>query len=216
MSSKTNISFGSRRLRLEYLIEFNSGLCVIVTVRFAHGRMEKIKIKERRGQAKVVGTIITVAGALVMIMYRGPIIEFVWTKGRAHHDDAAAGHNSAEWLKGTFLLIGSCFCWSAFFIVQVSSRLLPLSPWPNQSRKSGDRFICFTNAVQHAAIVSGGADADDLDMRHGSGAEHSGHAGYDAWREALGHRLRHAADHRCLLGERVASLPPSLRLRCSL
>ncbi|CAA6664938.1 unnamed protein product [Spirodela intermedia] len=110
-------------------------------------RMEKIKIKERRGQAKVVGTLITVAGALVMIMYRGPIIEFVWTKGRAHQDDAAAGHNSAEWLKGTFLLIGSCFCWSAFFIVQSNT----LRSYPAELTLT--TWICTMGAAQSTAVT---------------------------------------------------------------
>ena len=81
--------------------------------------MEKLTIFERRGQAKILGTLITVVGAIVMIMYKGSVLDFPWTKGRGHHEDADSGHNSADWLKGTFLLIGSCFCWSAFFIVQV-------------------------------------------------------------------------------------------------
>ncbi|KAG1330702.1 WAT1-related protein [Cocos nucifera] len=34
-------------------------------------RMEKIDIKKRHGQAKIVGTLVTLAGALLMILYKG-------------------------------------------------------------------------------------------------------------------------------------------------
>ncbi|XXG53004.1 hypothetical protein AAC387_Pa03g1185 [Persea americana] len=43
-------------------------------------RMEKVNIKKVRCQAKVVGTIVTVAGAMLMTLYKGPIVEMVWSK----------------------------------------------------------------------------------------------------------------------------------------
>lgn len=86
-------------------------------------RMEKINIRRRRSQAKMVGTAIALAGAILMILYKGPIVEFFWSKGgaHAHHDAAAAvsqGGGGENWLKGTCMLLVSCICWSSFFIVQ--------------------------------------------------------------------------------------------------
>ncbi|RZS23093.1 hypothetical protein BHM03_00055958 [Ensete ventricosum] len=72
-------------------------------------RMEKIDIEKRRSQAKIFGTAVTVMGALIMILYKGPIMEFVWTRGR-HHVAAAAAPSDAHWLAGTFMLLFSCFC----------------------------------------------------------------------------------------------------------
>lgn len=82
-------------------------------------RIEKVNIRSRRGQAKIVGTIVTVAGALLMILYKGPAVEFPWSKGGTHHT-TSPGQNSGNWLKGTIMLLGSCTSWAAFFILQVS------------------------------------------------------------------------------------------------
>ena len=76
-------------------------------------------MKSASSQAKLVGTLITVVGALVMILYMGPTVRLPWTKASVHHS-TSANQNGGGWLKGTFLLLGSCVCWSGFFILQVS------------------------------------------------------------------------------------------------
>lgn len=81
--------------------------------------MEKIEIKKRRSQAKIIGTLVTVAGALLMILYKGPAVEFMWTKGRNHHNNTAGSQDDSHWLAGVFMLLWACFCWSAFFVLQV-------------------------------------------------------------------------------------------------
>ncbi|RWV86270.1 hypothetical protein GW17_00051852 [Ensete ventricosum] len=104
-------------------------------------RMEKIDIEKRRSQAKIFGTAVTVMGALIMILYKGPIMEFVWTRGR-HHVAAAAAPSDAHWLAGTFMLLFSCFCWSAFFILQAYPAELSLST-----------LICVLGAGQGSAVA---------------------------------------------------------------
>lgn len=87
---------------------------------------EKINLKSLRSQVKLGGTLITVVGALMMILYKGPIIEFVWSK-RSSFDDHRPLHNHEEamqgtdFIKGTLMLLFCCFCWSSFFILQVST-----------------------------------------------------------------------------------------------
>lgn len=88
--------------------------------------MEKVHIKRRRSQAKVAGTIVTVVGAVLMILYKGPVVEFFWNKGRTRHESDSSGTNTHHWLMGVFMLLFSCFCWSAFFLVQVSCFKLPI------------------------------------------------------------------------------------------
>uniref|UniRef100_A0A1D1ZDJ0 WAT1-related protein n=1 Tax=Anthurium amnicola TaxID=1678845 RepID=A0A1D1ZDJ0_9ARAE len=126
-------------------------------------RMEKIKIKKLHSQAKVIGTLITVAGALVMIMYKGRIIEFVWTKGRAHHA-AAGSQDGRHWLLGTFMLIVSCCCWSAFFVVQSNT----LRSYP--AELSLTTWICVMGTAQSTAVTlvmarTGNPWAIGFDMR---------------------------------------------------
>lgn len=84
-------------------------------------RMEIINIKERRSQAKIAGTLITVGGALLMILFKGPIVNLPWTKHVSHTVSDNGGHNSGHWLLGIFMILSSCFCWSAFFILQVTN-----------------------------------------------------------------------------------------------
>lgn len=87
-------------------------------------RMEKLRLRSLRSQAKVVGTVCTVAGAVLMILYHGPVVPFPWSAGHHHAGAAAAAaaaesQSSASWLNGTVMIIGSCLCWSGFFILQV-------------------------------------------------------------------------------------------------
>lgn len=80
--------------------------------------MEEVNFKRRHGQAKVIGTLVVVAGALLMIIYKGPVVEFVWSKGRAHHASGEAT-KGGNFLMGTLTLLAGCVSWAAFYIVQV-------------------------------------------------------------------------------------------------
>ena len=82
-------------------------------------RMEKLRLRSLRSQAKVVGTVCTVAGAVLMILYHGPVVPFPWSAGHHHAAAAVENQSSASWLNGTVMMIGSCLCWSGFFILQV-------------------------------------------------------------------------------------------------
>lgn len=91
-------------------------------------RMERINIKERRSQAKIAGTLITVGGALLMVLFNGPVLNFPWTKHAGSHVVTdTANHSNGCWLLGIFMILLSCFCWSAFFILQVSSHSCSIS-----------------------------------------------------------------------------------------
>ncbi|WOK97691.1 WAT1-related protein [Canna indica] len=109
-------------------------------------RMERINIKKRHSQAKIIGTLVTVIGALVMILYKGPIVEFIWNKGHNHHA-AAAGQSDNHWLAGTFMLLFSCFCWSAFFILQSHT----LKSYPAELSLSA--LICVMGTILGSAVA---------------------------------------------------------------
>ncbi|KAJ3702897.1 hypothetical protein LUZ61_006602 [Rhynchospora tenuis] len=109
--------------------------------------IEKVDIKRRRSQAKVVGTVITVLGALLMILYKGPVVEFIWNKGRTRHESDSGGTNAHHWLMGVFMLLFSCFCWSAFFLLQSHT----LKSYP--AELSLTTLICTLGSAQSGAVA---------------------------------------------------------------
>lgn len=85
-------------------------------------RMETLDMKRLRCQAKVVGTIVTVAGAMLMTIYKGHVINFVWSEHMHHPRSYAPTEVSdKDWVKGSILLIIATFAWASFFIVQVKT-----------------------------------------------------------------------------------------------
>ncbi|XP_047042637.1 WAT1-related protein At5g07050-like [Lolium rigidum] len=83
-------------------------------------RMEKVNLKKARCVAKVVGTLVTVAGAMLMTLYKGRAMEMIWSKNTHLHDgphqDAAAA--AKDWFKGSIFLIIATLAWASLFILQ--------------------------------------------------------------------------------------------------
>lgn len=79
--------------------------------------------KKVRCQAKVVGTLVTVAGAMLMTLYKGHVINMIWSVDTHAHTSSAPEATSStdkDWLKGSILLILATLAWAAFFILQVT------------------------------------------------------------------------------------------------
>lgn len=83
-------------------------------------RLEKMEIRSKRSMAKVFGTIICVAGAISMALFKGPklmstnsptIISSIYASGD-------------EWKLGCFFLLCSSSCWAIWLILQVSRALI--------------------------------------------------------------------------------------------
>ncbi|XP_047322482.1 WAT1-related protein At5g07050-like [Impatiens glandulifera] len=83
-------------------------------------RMEKINIKKVISQAKVAGTVLTVAGAMLMTFYKGHVINLIWSENRTIEATSAAVAAAADkdWVKGSVILILATLAWAAFFILQ--------------------------------------------------------------------------------------------------
>ncbi|XP_006655900.1 WAT1-related protein At1g21890-like [Oryza brachyantha] len=109
-------------------------------------RMERVRLRSLHSQAKIVGTVFTVAGAVLMILYHGPVVPLPWSRG-SHHDAAAAAGTASSWLNGTVMLVGSCVCWSGFFILQSNT----LQSYP--AELSLTALICVLGSAMSGAVA---------------------------------------------------------------
>jgi len=93
-------------------------------------RMEMLDLKKLWCQAKIAGTVVTVAGAMLMTIYKGPIVELFWTKYMhiqdSSHANTTSSKNSSsdkEFLKGSILLIFATLAWASLFVLQVCTHI---------------------------------------------------------------------------------------------
>ncbi|CAL5414518.1 unnamed protein product [Camellia sinensis] len=112
-------------------------------------RLEKVNLKKVQSVAKVVGTVITVTGAMVMTLYKGPIVDILWysKSGNHHHNTTNSTSTDQHWVMGTFMIL-ACTCgWSGFFIVQS----ITLKQYP--AELSLTALICLMGMVEGAAVA---------------------------------------------------------------
>ncbi|XP_022930405.1 WAT1-related protein At4g08300-like isoform X1 [Cucurbita pepo subsp. pepo] len=106
-------------------------LTFIIAVMF---RMEIVDLKNPRGIAKVVGTLVSLGGVMIMTFYKGPIIRNLWHP--FIHIQHKASNLHENWLKGSLLTVSSCISWALSYIMQAFTlkrypAQLSLSTWMN-------------------------------------------------------------------------------------
>lgn len=70
--------------------------------------------------AKVAGTVVTVAGAMLMTFLEGPVLEIFGAHGTNTYNQQSGGPNLQHVIKGAVMITLSSFSWSGFMILQVS------------------------------------------------------------------------------------------------
>ncbi|KAH9319665.1 hypothetical protein KI387_021434 [Taxus chinensis] len=116
--------------------------------------LEKVNMKSIRGEAKLLGTLLCVGGAMVMSLYKGPLIEQLWSRGLhvAGNPFRLGDHFVIQdWQMGCLCLFGSCMCWSSWIIMQVST----LKKYPAQLSLSALLCICGTVQCTLVALIVG-------------------------------------------------------------
>lgn len=79
-------------------------------------RMEKLDFRVRSSLAKSIGTMVSVAGALMVTLYKGPTIAFDTSPDNLHKELIKS--IQADWVTGGFLLAAGSFCLALLWIVQ--------------------------------------------------------------------------------------------------
>ncbi|KAM3217351.1 WAT1-related protein [Capsicum annuum] len=110
-------------------------------------RLEKVKLTSIRSQAKIVGTVATVAGAMIMTLVRGPIVDLFWTKGYVGQEAQSGGLNLSHAIKGSIMITIGCFSWAAFMILQA----ITLRTYP--AELSLTAWICLLGTAEGAIVA---------------------------------------------------------------
>lgn len=112
-------------------------------------RMEKLDIRCWSSQAKSIGTIITVTGAFVVTLYKGPILLSDKTSGHPIHLNLLLSMSKqSKWIfGGLFLALGYLFMatWSVLQVMINRSPLMVIINKFLQKLRLIEFYICIFN-----------------------------------------------------------------------
>ncbi|KAL4312798.1 hypothetical protein GQ457_01G031650 [Hibiscus cannabinus] len=145
VSLTLNVYFVSLRYTsptfLAALVNTIASLTFIIAVLF---RLEVVNLRNPRGIAKVVGTFVSLVGVTTMTLYKGPAIKSLGPT-LVHIQGKSPIHEN--WLKGSILIVCSCFTWSILYIMQAFT--LKRYPAP----LSLTTWMSFVGAAQSAVFT---------------------------------------------------------------
>ncbi|KAL7091415.1 hypothetical protein ACP275_12G104400 [Erythranthe tilingii] len=108
-------------------------------------RHEKVKMTSTHSQAKIIGTLISIGGAMIMTLVRGPDLDLPWTRG--NHQDHKNGEDLNNSIKGALMIAIASFAWAGFMI----SHAITLQTYP--AALSLTAWICMLGTVEGAALA---------------------------------------------------------------
>uniref|UniRef100_A0A1J3JJL4 WAT1-related protein n=1 Tax=Noccaea caerulescens TaxID=107243 RepID=A0A1J3JJL4_NOCCA len=107
--------------------------------------LERVKLRCIRSACKIIGTLATVGGAMIMTLVKGPTLDLFWTKGASAHNTAGTDIHSA--IKGAVLVTIGCFCYACFMILQA----VTLRTYP--AELSLTAWICLMGTIEGTAVA---------------------------------------------------------------
>lgn len=121
-------------------------------------RIEQVNISDKHGLAKVVGTFISIAGATVITLFKGPlllnnqqlngILKDTTTTTTTVPPSSALTSQIHHWTLGCIYILGNCLAWSAWMVLQVPV----LKRYP--ARLSVTTWTCFFGLIQFLVIAA--------------------------------------------------------------
>ncbi|KAG8076499.1 hypothetical protein GUJ93_ZPchr0006g43623 [Zizania palustris] len=114
-------------------------------------RIERVRLDRRDGLAKMAGTLLCVAGASVITLFKGPVIFGPRSQLRVHDhrwQKLAGAGGDKSWTLGCVYLLGHCLSWSGWLVLQAPV----LKRYP--ARLSVTSYTCFFGLLQFLAIAA--------------------------------------------------------------
>ena len=83
--------------------------------------MERLAIGTAAGKAKVLGTLLSISGAMILTFYKGVDLK-LWSTNinLLHHGAAASQQSSNDQILGSILAVVACMCFAVWLIIQVT------------------------------------------------------------------------------------------------
>ncbi|XP_022017072.1 WAT1-related protein At2g39510 isoform X2 [Helianthus annuus] len=111
-------------------------------------RLEMVKMKSIHSQGKIIGTLVTVGGAMIMTLITGPAFQFPWTNHHTvHHQTSVNVVNTQDQIKGSVMIALSCFSLASFVIVQA----LTLKSYP--AELSLTALVCMIGTLEGSVLT---------------------------------------------------------------
>ncbi|KAL8492980.1 hypothetical protein ACS0TY_024257 [Phlomoides rotata] len=110
-------------------------------------RVERVNVKRLGSQAKIVGTIVTMSGAMIMTVVKGSVIALPWIKNKCNPEFVDVGNLHQNPIKGALMIAAACFSWSIFYILQAHT----LKSYPAGFTLTS--LICMIGAIQGVVLT---------------------------------------------------------------
>ncbi|TXG49720.1 hypothetical protein EZV62_025595 [Acer yangbiense] len=118
-------------------------------------RFETVNIRKIRSQAKILGTIVTVGGAMIITLINGPMLDLPWTKPEDFNQEASTSSSNVQNpMKGAIMIVVGCVCWAGFIILQANT----LKSYPTELSLTA--LICLMGTIEGTVFA--------LFMEHGN------------------------------------------------
>ncbi|KAK4427576.1 WAT1-related protein [Sesamum alatum] len=124
------------------LTNINPAVTFIMAVPF---RLEKLGVKSKAGQAKILGTILCVGGALLLSFYHGSVVNIGESSIHWNYAEKTGSKNSVNHVNlilGPFLLIVSAVSWAVWLIIQTRVSQKYAAPY------SSSALMCIMASIQ--------------------------------------------------------------------
>jgi hypothetical protein len=99
----------------------------------------------------VAGTLVTVASAMMMTLYKGPLMQMAWSSPHGHQGAgapvAAVDPSGKEWFLGSLFVIIATLAWASLFILQTHTIKQYSAPL------SLTTLICFVGTIQAVFVT---------------------------------------------------------------
>ncbi|KAG6725754.1 hypothetical protein I3842_02G046900 [Carya illinoinensis] len=111
--------------------------------------LEKVRMKTKGGKAKMLGSLVCIAGVLVLTLYKGKSLnkpQFQATTHKPNRAEQMVSANTVRWAIGSLLLAAGSLLWSSWFLLQ--ARIGKRYPY----QYSNIAFLNLFGAIQSAIL----------------------------------------------------------------